>query len=266
MDERRLKQVIINLLSNAVKFTPKGGIAIIVKPRTEQGQRILSISIKDTGLGITADDIPKLFKEFATLPTHQSVNPNGTGLGLYLSRNLVKLMNGNITVKSKYGSGSKFTIHLPLRDLPPETAVVPAAVTTTGSNKPVSESSPFPLLPVTISFHPPRILVVDDNEMNVLVVLSLLRKMGANCDRAANGQQAISMVREHVTDAYSVIFMDINMPVMCGDEATLRLRKMMQAGEVPRTPIVALSGEDREGMPDSGFDAACIVACIDCIW
>lgn len=221
VDERRLKQVIINLLSNAVKFTPKGRISIIAKGKMlDNRRRVIHITIKDTGLGIKDSDIPKLFKEFTTLPTHHSVNPNGTGLGLYLSRKLIRLMNGDITVKSRFGFGSKFTIELPLQDLPE------CSNTNTTCKLPGSESPDPPVELRLTSPRPLTILVVDDNEMNVLVVLSLLKKMGATCDRAGNGQQAICMVKEKAAStqetqrAYSLIFMDINMPIMCGDEVT----------------------------------------------
>ncbi len=206
-DERRLKQVLINLLSNAVKFTSQGAVVVRVKPKIVNSRRALLLSVKDSGLGIKPEDMPKLFKEFGTLAAHQALNPNGTGLGLYLSRRLVRLMEGDIKVKSTFGAGSKFTVSLPL---------IEPTVPCSGATSAASPSCQLPEVRISIP-QSSNVLVVDDCESNKLVVSTLLRGMGVGCDCAGNGQEAIAAVSGLGAKTYSLIFMDINMPIMCGD-------------------------------------------------
>lgn len=223
-DERRVKQIIINFLSNAVKFTINGGITIKYKAKNNN----VYISVKDTGLGIKAEDLPKLFTEFCTIASHQTWNPNGTGLGLYLSRNLAKLMDGDITVKSVHHKGSKFTLQLPLTsnsieenkevevnemenkvDKGGDTVIHVQDLSTQGLMKDGTRNF--------------IALVVDDSSISSFVISKMIQRYSVNSEKASNGKQAVELVTKKsesndTIPPYSLIFMDINMPIMSGIE------------------------------------------------
>lgn len=209
-----MKQIVINLLSNAIKFTAKGGITL--KAKAKQGAA--QIAVKDTGIGIRSEDMSKLFSEFCTIREHQAINPNGTGLGLYLCKKFASLMNGSITVKSTYGKGTKFTLRLPLAEdctllLEESKDAIKKAVTYESKcNEGVDNTSYSESRSKTI-------LVVDDDSINLFVVSRLIRKHLINSDKALDGKQAIDLVKRRGFDnPYSLILMDMNMPVMSGPE------------------------------------------------
>ncbi len=275
--------MVINLLSNAVKFTSRGEITVSATRKKLPFGEELRIHVIDTGMGIRADDLPKLFGEFSTLQSHQAVNPNGTGLGLYLCRSFVRLMGGDIRVKSEVGVGSKFTVSLPLPESMAEEAkeesqprsrhkdsdfapLIAARSVEVGSlvagqqsqcsagnntignlmnNSTSSCAGAKDSGEVTV-------LVVDDNEMNLYVMASLLVSHHLACDKATNGLRAIDLVQQRSQKnrekPYSLIFMDVNMPVMDGIEAAAVLKGMMRNHELRYTPIVGLSGEELDRM------------------
>jgi len=249
VDERRLKQVLINLLSNAVKFTTQGGILISVKEKAINENPMICISVKDTGMGIKNEDLNKLFKEFATLPIHQSMNPSGTGLGLYLSKNLIKLMDGDITVKTEFEKGSKFTIQLPCSrvDEYKETEIKSCDMTpirTNGEFTPLKTSK--------------KILIVDDCEMNSYVLASMVHKLGIDTIQEYNGKDAVNQVLNN-SKGIGLIFMDINMPIMNGIEATQKLKDHMKSNKIGYIPIIAVTGDEKETIANNGiFDDICI--------
>lgn len=232
-------QIILNILSNAIKFTIKGGIVI----KTKQRENNAFITIKDTGVGIKSEDIPKLFAEFCTISEHQPMNPNGTGLGLYLSRNLAQLMKGNITVKSVYGKGTKFTIQLPLdeeckdadKSISNENHSIKENIGLgVDSNETIilSDNNMKPLITrrsensttlcsrsLSDNFKEKvTVLVVDDNVINSFVICKMLHNYSIKADKALNGKEAIELVKVHNEKPYALILMDINMPVMSGTE------------------------------------------------
>jgi len=237
---RRLRQVLLNLLTNAIKFTDKGQISIIVKKSFGD----VKIRVKDTGMGIKPEDLPKLFKEFEMLEMHRSINPNGTGLGLYLSKKLVNEMRGDITVKSIIGEGSTFTIVLPL---PQEKT----------SSKDIIQTIPLQSSELIIEMSETKrkckckkVLAVDDNDTNLLVIVELLKRYGILCDTARNGQDAIQLVKKRKEEGeccleYKLIFMDCYMPGMSGFDAAKEIRKTSE-----NQLIVALTGENPEDVEE----------------
>ena len=210
-DERRVKQIVLNLLSNAIKFTMYGGITVKSKIKGND----VYITVADTGMGIQPEDLPKLFKEFSTLNTHQSVNPNGTGLGLYLSRGLAQLMEGDISVKSIYGKGSKFKVRFAsIMNSNLQTLKIP--------NPPLKSRQHI----FKQCKKDTLVLIVDDNQINFYVLSGMLKRYCVNSDTAKNGKEAIEQVKNKangklVPKNYSLIFMDINMPIMSGIEVIL---------------------------------------------
>lgn len=227
-DERRLKQIILNILTNAVKFTMIGSITI--KFRKEENK--ILISIKDTGLGIKKENMGKLFTEFCTIHEHISFNPNGTGLGLFLSKKLIKLMNGNITVESVYGKGTEFTIQIPAEesDLKLKNKLKKLEnFSLTGDelikkeNISIIEESSQKISKLDIlgtNMENINILIVDDDSMSAFIMTEIIQRLSFKSDHASNGKQAVDLVKlsSESKKFYSIIFMDINMPIMSGLE------------------------------------------------
>lgn len=223
----------INLLSNAVKFTQEGGVTVRLK---EKGNMV-QITVKDTGIGIKPEDIDKMFTEFCTIPSHQRFNPNGTGLGLYLSKNFAQLMNGTITLKSTYGVGSKFVVRIPLSEEPPSEEeeeemqedvspiMIPEGLSKFVFTKAMSkeelinnlEELKLPTSNSDESKNHGTVLIVDDNPMNSLVISKMLNRFSLNSEEALNGKEAVELVQTRKSP-YCLILMDVNMPVMSGPE------------------------------------------------
>ena len=236
-DATRLRQVLLNLLSNAVKFTDKGRVALTV--RRGEGDELL-FAVQDSGIGLTPQDISKLFQRFSQADASTTRRYGGTGLGLAISRRLVELMGGTMTVESE-GPGQGSTFRFAIRA--PEVAVahVPPAAVRLG------------LDPATAEQHPLRILLAEDNVVNQKLALRLLQQMGYGADLACNGMEAIEAVARQ---PYDVVLMDVQMPEMDGLEATRRIVARRPAGERPR--IVAMTANatqgDREACLAAGMD------------
>ena len=209
----RLRQVLVNLLSNAVKFTSHGAVTLRARPQTGG----MEIEIQDTGVGISAENQEKLFRPFSQVAMDGAEPNQGTGLGLAISKELVHLMGGTISLSSQLGVGSVFKISLPL-DV--EDADKYESVTTPNINKAVEGGL--------------RLLVADDNPVNLRVLLLQLQKLGYSADGVEDGQKAVEAAGQ---TAYDLILMDCQMPVMDGLEATRVLRRTLQ----PSPIIVALT-------------------------
>ncbi len=221
-DSLRVRQVLSNLVGNATKFTEAGQIAITIRDRVEEGRRLVELSVKDTGIGISAEAISRLFRAFTQADSSTTRRYGGTGLGLSISKSLVEQMGGDIRVQSRVGRGSTFTALIPLAMTEQADAVrpVPAAVPDPGG--------------------PLHALIVEDNATNRLILSHYLRRMGHSYDAANNGQQAIALWEEQ---EYDVIIMDIEMPVLDGLVATRELRRRERALGRRYTPIIALSAD-----------------------
>lgn len=231
--QHRIRQVLTNLLGNAIKFTEIGHVALNV---FELDNGNIQFDISDTGIGIDADRLDVIFEPFTQADASMSRRFGGTGLGTTISKQLVELMGGSITAESTIGKGSRFSIVLPL--------------------KPAIEMSPQPVDIIASSGLPPlRILAADDIEQNRRLLSIMLEKQGHKVTLAKNGQQVVEYWQEHPFD---LILMDVQMPVMDGLSASLQIRELEQASDMPKTPIIALTAsvlaQDRQAARDAGMD------------
>ncbi|MDL2229486.1 transporter substrate-binding domain-containing protein [Treponema sp. OttesenSCG-928-L16] len=240
-DRLRLKQVLINLLGNAVKFTPPEGKIIFELSIREESETKLtaSFSVEDSGIGMSEEQVSKLFTPFEQTDSSIAVKYGGTGLGLAISRNLVNQMGGEITVQSKKDEGSHFTF----------------AVTLQKTER--AETHPYHAERSVPDLSGKRILLVEDIEVNRLILIELLAETHVNIDEAEDGVMALEMFAASAENYYGLIFMDIQMPVMDGYEATARIRAM-ERGDARTVPIIAMTAnayrEDIERSLEAGMN------------
>lgn len=235
-DELRLSQVIINFLSNAVKFTKEGEITVTFRQMMLQnGKADLMICVHDTGIGMKTEFISRIFRPFEQEGKHITKEYGGSGLGMAITDNLVRLMGGEIIVKSKQGEGSDFTVFISLPVAEPEEAAAPAAAATGNGGAGQKEENEN-------VFRGRRILMAEDNEINAIVAVEFLNEMGAEVDVAENGQIAVDKFASHPENYYDFILMDVQMPVMDGRKAarTIRALDRPDAGSIL---IFALSAD-----------------------
>ncbi len=238
-DEIRIKQVMLNIINNAIKYTSEGEVDISISAdRIDEENIILIISVRDTGIGIKAEDRDKLFRSFQRLDTVRNYKVEGTGLGLHITYRLVELMGGHIEVESTYGTGSTFTVFIPQRIVAPDPiGDFSEAVRSYMDGMKADET--------TLYAPEARILVVDDNEMNLDVMDGLLRETGIRLDLADSGQRCIALVRER---NYDCILLDQMMPVMNGE---MTLRELEREGLIKETPVIALTADAIVGAKES---------------
>ncbi|MGL5510623.1 MAG: PAS domain S-box protein [Microcoleaceae cyanobacterium] len=223
VDERRIRQVLINLLSNAVKFTPDHGtVTLQVDSRYEE--KLLLLQVIDTGIGISPEDQGKLFQAFVQIDSKLSRRYEGTGLGLVLVKQIVEMHGGTVTLTSKLGEGSCFTISLPWQpsERSPEKTLL-------------SEEQTINPVTVVNSSKKPLILLAEDNQSNIETIFEYLEIKGYEILLASNGLQAVELALAHQPQ---LILMDIQMPEMDGIEATQKIR---QEATVSHIPIIALT-------------------------
>ena len=228
-DEKRLRQTLVNLLSNAVKFTPNGGQVTveIKKARTpENNEEMLRIAVSDTGIGIATDHLETLFDPFVQVDSSLRRAYSGTGLGLALVKRFVEMHSGRVTVESKPGAGSCFTIELPFR-----TAINDTKLEAQGRTSPEVDS-----LHQLGSSSNVTILLAEDNTRVAAATRMYLESTSLNVVLATNGEEAIELAQAHHPD---VILMDIQMPGIDGFTAIKRLRSI---STLENTPIVAVTG------------------------
>jgi signal transduction histidine kinase/CheY-like chemotaxis protein len=261
-DEVRLRQILTNILSNAFKYTKEGRVTLKAF-KTQTGDTFLcGFSVSDTGMGIKAKDLERLFKEYTQLDARANRHIEGTGLGLSITKSLLDLMGGDIQVTSKYGKGSVFTVRLPFKKIGDEVLAKNAAdvlkqsgySSKTGRSKKDFARSKVP---------PGRVLIVDDLDVNLLVAKGLLKHYGLKIDTAMSGVEAIDKVRavENGPDneKYDLIFMDHMMPVMDGIEATHIIRRELASNYSKTVPIIALTANaiagSKEMFLQNGFNS-----------
>ncbi|MES2809212.1 MAG: response regulator [Bacteroidota bacterium] len=224
-DQIRLSQILNNLISNAVKFTQKGKIDIDLKAERISNKHVLiRFKIEDTGIGIAADNLDIIFDPFMQEPFVNSNNNTGTGLGLAITKRLINLHKSDITVKSQPSIGTTFNFAI-------------------GFDLPVTQAEAIETIAIPtseFSLKGMKVLIVDDNKMNLLIASRFLKKWHADVDESLNGQIAVDMVN---TTNYDLIIMDLQMPVMDGFEATAIIKSSH-----PNIPIIALTAD---AMPET---------------
>ncbi len=230
-DETRIRQVIVNILNNAVKYTKQGSVTFTVDgQRQEGGMLLLRAVVKDTGIGIREEDRQKLFQDFQRLDMKENRNVEGTGLGLAITSRLVEQMNGTLTVDSVYGEGSTFTICLPQKIMKEDKI---------GDFKEKYRQFLQKKERYQKSFTAPeaKILVVDDNTMNLFVVKNLLKKTKVQITEAVSGSECLELIKQN---KYDVVLLDHMMPEMDGIE-TLKRAKAMTDSKCRETPFIVLT-------------------------
>ena len=235
-DEVRIKQILINVINNAIKYTKEGAVSLTVQcERHEDKICNMIYMVSDTGIGIKSEDIPYLFSAFKRVDETTTKHIEGTGLGLSIVKQLVDLMGGKITVNSVYKKGSTFVIEIPQR------IEREGSVGKYDFDKARSASKKKEYLP---KFEAPeaRILVVDDNEANLMVVRKLLRETKVRVDTAASGAEAL---RKTLNIKYNVIFMDHLMPEMDGIECRRKIKEQT-GGRCRDTAIIILTANADE--------------------
>ena len=229
-DELRISQVIINFLSNAVKFTSEGEIIVTIRQMMRQAGSVdLMFRVHDTGIGMSPEFINHIFRPFEQESIETSKKYGGTGLGMAITDQLVRLMGGEIVVESLQDKGSDFTVFLQL----------PIAEEGTVTEKAVSQTK---VSDEDNAFRGRRILMAEDNEINAMIAVEILGNMGAEVEVAENGQKAVDSFAEHPAGYYDFILMDVQMPVMDGRTAAKNIRELDRA-DAGRIPIFALSAD-----------------------
>lgn len=233
-DAKRLRQVLINLVGNAVKFTDRGTVTVSAA-RCSEG---FVITVRDSGIGIAPEFLPRVFEPFQQADSSYARRHGGTGLGLTISRELARAMGGDITCESKLGEGATFTLTLPWQPCDAPADPQPA------------EDRPAGTLSMRV-----RVLLAEDNAVNVVVARGMLQSFGLEVATAADGTDAVAAYLESPP---AVVLMDCHMPSMDGFEATRRIRAEESGRGWRRTPIIAVTAnalpEDRRRCLDAGMD------------
>ena len=231
-DELRISQIIINFLSNAIKFTHKGEITVTFRQMLlRDGMADLMICVHDTGIGMDPEFINRIFRPFEQESSDTARKYGGSGLGMAITDNLVKLMGGEIVVRSTPGKGSDFSVFLSLPVA--EKPLTEESEQSLQRSEPEDESNAF------IGRH---ILMAEDNEINAMIAVEILEQMGAQVDVAQNGQEAVDRFASHPENYYDFILMDVQMPVMDGRTAARKIRQMERA-DAKDVLIFALSAD-----------------------
>lgn len=240
-DPDRIKQILFNLLGNAFKFTQQGEIRLSVNciEIPDRNSIEVELTVTDTGIGISTENQTRLFQEFSQVG-EATQHIHGTGLGLVITRNLLALMGGSITVSSEIGKGSTFCARIPLRY---EMTDV------------IEKSIELPQMqPDTYANHRPRVLVVEDNDVNQLISKAMLERLQCEVAMVCNGAEAIDAFTS-TSRTFDLILMDCNMPVMDGFEATRRIRALEQQEKLTPVPIVALTAHALDHIKQECFAA-----------
>lgn len=222
-DSLRLNQVLVNLLGNALKYSkPDGHVWLTVRETEEEkGFSNLYFQVRDDGIGIAPEKQQLIFRQFEQADNSENARKQGTGLGLAISRRIVRMMDSDIKLESEPGKGSSFSFSVKLQPVSGEKTTVTSQ-------------------PEEISFPGKRILVVEDNELNMEIICTILENYGIETEQAVNGKEAVRRMEESVPGYYDMIFMDIMMPEMDGLEATRTIRNLDRK-DCKKIPIYAMS-------------------------
>ena len=227
-DARRISQILVNILTNASKYTGEGGTVVLRLEELDKGEResgTYRFTVEDTGIGMRPEYLAHIFEPFSRADDSRTSKVPGTGLGMTIVHNLVEMMNGDIQVESEYGRGSRFTVTLCLAKCDAPAVVTP--------KKSETDETSFPGL---------RALLVEDNELNRQIAVEMLGLLGVWVEIAGDGRQAVEAVRSHPPLYYDVVFMDVQMPVLNGYDAT---REIRESGleRIDELPIIAMTAD-----------------------
>ncbi len=231
-DKGKVKEIINNLLTNAIKYTEKGNINLTIKCVNNISKKVSNIIItcEDSGRGIKAENIKKLFTKFERLDVERNTTTEGTGLGLAITKSLVEMMGGKINVQSTFGKGSIFMVQIPQKIEQIERPLTEEELSNTASNNKEERE-----------YGKKKILIVDDNKLNIKVAKRALQEFNFEIEEALSGEEALKKVEENNT--YDLILMDIMMPGLSGDKTLLKLKEK----EDFHTPVIALTADALSG-------------------
>lgn len=242
-DTVRIREVLVNILGNAVKFTEDGGsihFETSYHPGADARQIMVRYRVSDTGIGMTEEFIEHIFDEFSQEENNARTHYKGTGLGMAITKRYVDLMGGTISVKSRKGEGSTFTVELPL-ELTDESNVQKQGYSNTN-----------------VDLTGVKILLAEDNDLNAEIAMVQLEELGIRVTRAADGKEAVKTFAENPPGTFDLIFMDIMMPEMNGYEATETIRSMNNRPDCLSIPIIAMTAnafaEDVQASLDAGMN------------
>jgi CheY-like chemotaxis protein len=237
-DPSRMRQVLGNLVGNAVKFTAAGSITLTLRGDDRAGR--LRVEVSDTGIGIPKSAIERIFDPFSQADDSTRRHFGGTGLGLTIAAELVKLMGGQLAVSSTPGMGSRFVFDIPMR---PVAFVVPPS-----GERAAGDAAAVPVFPVNV-------LLAEDNPVNQLLAKAQLAMLGCRVHLAANGEEAVLL---YSLGHYDVVLMDCHMPELDGYQATMAIRALEWERGAKRTPIVAVTAtvleNERNQCQEAGMD------------
>ena len=241
VDSMRLSQILNNLMGNAIKFTEKGQITLSAEQEEISKTHVKCLfKLEDTGIGIPTEKLPHIFQKFTQVDASTAKKYGGTGLGLSIVEEIVALLEGRVWVESTVGKGTTFFVAC---QFPISENALPADPE---KSRPQKE----------YAFPNKHILVVEDNKVNQLVVMALLKKVGVKPNLVVNGFEAVEYVRHH--DNIDLILMDCQMPEMDGFEATQRIKRLLKTDKKAAIPIIALTANatpaDKEKCFASGMD------------
>ncbi|MCR4658143.1 MAG: response regulator [Lachnospiraceae bacterium] len=246
-DELRVKQIIVNILTNAVKYTEKGGVLLEMTAKEKDGDRVkIYVAVTDTGIGIRKEEMDRLFSAFERLDTQRTRSIEGSGLGLSITRQLLQMMQSDLSVESTYNEGSRFSFELWQGISDPDTI---------GSFDPKTDAyAPANKQDVEKPFKAPgrRILIVDDTPMNLQVIAGLLKRTEMEIETASGGKECIDKFGEK---DYDMVFLDYRMPEIDGIETVKKL-KVLYPEKFEKTPVISLTASavsgDREKLLAAG--------------
>ena len=246
-DSMRLNQVILNLLSNAVKFSPEGGVINVSVKETvrDADTSVYRFTVSDQGIGMSGEQISRLFHSFEQADSSISKRFGGTGLGLSISKSIIDRMNGNIWVESEVGAGSTFCFEIQLK-----TVAIHHSTDLSDAAVPQADDSPEDLADYTGI----RALLVDDIEINRFIVVKMFSETGIQFEEAGNGREAVELFGNSPPGYFDMILMDIQMPVLDGYEATKEIRSMNRS-DAKLVVIVAMTANALRADVETALDA-----------
>ncbi len=239
-DKIHIKQIVNNLLTNAIKYTDQGSITFNARCINQGNRCLLILTCQDTGKGIKAENITKLFDKFERLGVEKTTTTEGTGLGLAITKKLVEMMGGTINVQSQYGKGSIFMVQIPQK--------ISQLVNPTPTTSPVQSES-VEVLEVENNYQGKRVLIVDDNQLNIKVAKVALKDFQFVLDECYSGKEALEKIAHG--EKYDLILMDIMMPEMSGEMTMQELKKIVGF----QTPVIALTADAVSGAKERYLEA-----------